>query len=188
MTNDREPTTPRLDRTLRIAGWSLAAGLLAAPLIAMQFTDEVAWTASDFVFAAVLLGGVGLALELTFRLTADWAYRGGVAAALAGAFVTVWVNAAVGIIAGEGRPAGMMVYGVLAVGMIGAVLADFRAGGMGWAMTATALAQLAVAAVAFALGLHLPGPVTLFFLAFWLTSAALFRKAAGGASRAPGAP
>ena len=43
----------------RIIGWGGAVALLAAPFIAMRFTTEVNWTASDFVFAAVLLGVIG---------------------------------------------------------------------------------------------------------------------------------
>lgn len=167
-----------LDQRLRIAGWSLVAALLALPLVAMQFTREVNWTASDFVFAGVMFGTVGLLIELTFRLSTDWAYRGGVAAALAGGFLTIWINGAVGIIGDEGHPANMMFSWVLAVGMIGAVLARFRAAGMGWAMIATAAAQVSVGVIAFLLGLPFLGPITLFFLAFWLTSAALFRRAA----------
>ena len=167
-----------LDRRLRIAGWSLAAALMALPLIAMQLTREVAWTASDFVFAGVMLGTVGLLIELTFRLSPDWAYRGGVAAALAGGFVTLWINGAVGIIGDESHPANMMFSWVLAVGLIGAVIARFRAAGMAWAMIATAVAQVSVGVIAFVLGLPFLGPITIFFLAFWLCSAALFRRAA----------
>lgn len=41
--------------------------ILSIPLIAMQFTKEVNWTLSDFVVAAVLLLGTGLAIELVIR-------------------------------------------------------------------------------------------------------------------------
>ena len=180
--------TRALDRRLRIAGWSLAAGLMALPLVAMRFTGEVNWTASDFVFAGVMFSTVGLLIELTFRLSTDWAYRGGVAAALAGGFLTIWINGAVGIIGDEGHPANMMFSWVLAVGMIGAVLARFRAAGMGWAMLAVAAAQVTVAVIAFLLGLPFLGPITIFFLAFWLTSAALFRRAADAAAPKASAP
>ena len=44
----------------RIAAWSVAALVLLIPLIAMQFTDEVNWSGGDFVFAALLLLGVGI--------------------------------------------------------------------------------------------------------------------------------
>lgn len=41
--------------------------ILSIPLIAMQFTKEVSWTVSDFLTAAVLLLGTGLAIELVIR-------------------------------------------------------------------------------------------------------------------------
>jgi len=43
------------------------AFILSIPLIAMQFTKEVNWTLSDFVIAAILLLGTGLAIELVIR-------------------------------------------------------------------------------------------------------------------------
>lgn len=43
----------------RIAAWSIAAGLLLLPLLAMQVTDEVDWNRADFAVAAALLVGVG---------------------------------------------------------------------------------------------------------------------------------
>src|SRR3954469_1092777 len=45
----------------RVAGWSFAAGLLALPALAMQFTHEVNWTGFDFLVAGGMIGGVGLA-------------------------------------------------------------------------------------------------------------------------------
>jgi hypothetical protein len=41
--------------------------ILLVPLVAMQITDEVAWSLADFVIAGVLLGGAGLLLEMTAR-------------------------------------------------------------------------------------------------------------------------
>ena len=40
------------------------AFILLVPLVAMQFTDEVAWDLADFVVAGILLFGAGLAYEL----------------------------------------------------------------------------------------------------------------------------
>src|SRR5688572_13882947 len=85
----------------RPAGWAVAALILLLPLIAMQFTDEVDWSMFDFAFAAVLLGGLGLGLELAVRKTDNAAYRLAAAVALAAAFLLVWVNGAVGIIGSE---------------------------------------------------------------------------------------
>jgi hypothetical protein len=51
------------------------AFILLLPLVAMQFTDEVAWGVADFVFAGILLGGTGLLLELATRKPGKVAYR-----------------------------------------------------------------------------------------------------------------
>src|SRR4051794_6865924 len=88
----------------RLAGWSLAAGLLLLPLVAMHFTKEVNWTVFDFLFAGLLIGGVGLVLEVAVRMTRNPFYRMAVAAALAASFLTIWVNGAVGMIGSEDNP------------------------------------------------------------------------------------
>ena len=171
----------------RVAGWSAVALVLLAPLVAMQFTDEVNWTTGDFVFAAVVLGTVGGLLELTVRKTGDAAYRAAVGVALAGGLLLVWLTGAVGIIGSEDNPANLMYGGVLAIGIIGALLARFRARGMAGAMTATALATVAVAAIAYAAGMSTPGEwlrelvfLNGFFVALFAGSAVLFREAANG--------
>jgi len=41
--------------------------LLSIPLIAMQFTSEVAWTGGDFLIMTLLLTVTGLAVELAIR-------------------------------------------------------------------------------------------------------------------------
>ena len=66
----------------RIGAWSAAALVLLLPLIAMQFTDEVKWDAADFVFAGVLLLGIGIPFELAVRKTGDVAYKAAVGVAL----------------------------------------------------------------------------------------------------------
>jgi hypothetical protein len=43
------------------------ASLLLLPIVAIQFTDEVKWTLSDFVVAGILLLVAGLAVEFTMR-------------------------------------------------------------------------------------------------------------------------
>jgi hypothetical protein len=76
------------------------------------------------------------------------AYRSIVGVALAAAFLLVWVNLAVGIIGTEDYLANVMYVGVLAVGIIGAIIARFRPHGMARALFATALAQALVAVIA----------------------------------------
>jgi hypothetical protein len=167
----------------RMAGWGMAAGLLLLPLIAMQFSKEVVWTVSDFIFAGVLIGGVGLALELAIRRSGSIAYRLGAGLALLAAFLLIWINAAVGIIGSENNPLNLLYGGVILIGLLGAVIALFRAEGMAWAMTAAAVAQALVAIIAVIAGRNEPpgtfGLLMLngFFVALFATSALLFRKA-----------
>ncbi len=58
------------------------------------------------------------------------------------------MNLAVGLIGSEDNPANLMYVGVLAVGIIGAILARFSPLGMARALFATALAQALVAVIA----------------------------------------
>ena len=124
----------------RIVGWSVAGLGLLLPLAAMQVTDEVNWGAGDFAVAGALVLGVGVTYELAARATGNGAYRAAVAVALAAAFILVWISLAVGVIGSEGDPANLMYGGVLAVGIVGAVLARGRPRGMARALLATALA------------------------------------------------
>jgi hypothetical protein len=169
---------------LRIAAWSLAAALLLLPAIAMKFTDEVNWSIADFAFAAMLIGGVGLAYELAVRLTPNRAYRAAAGVALAAAFLLIWINAAVGIIGTEDNPANLMFGGVLVIGVAGAVIARFRPQGMARTLVAAAAAQMLVAFIALMAGMVPPYNSALqvlalcaFFAALWLAAAWLFWKA-----------
>ncbi|HST92142.1 MAG TPA: hypothetical protein VLJ13_08075, partial [Brevundimonas sp.] len=51
-------------KILRMLGWSAVTLIMLAPAVAMQFTTEVNWTASDFIFAGVMLIGGGALIEL----------------------------------------------------------------------------------------------------------------------------
>lgn len=161
----------------RIAGWSVAALLLLLPLLAMQFTDQVKWTGSDFVFAAVLIGGVGAAFELTVRRSRNYAYRAGAGFALAATFLTIWVNGAVGMIGSEGNPYNLLFGGVPAIALVGAIVARFGPAGMARAMAAAAIAQLAVGAGGLSAD-PLGAILSMAFAGPWLIAALLFRNAA----------
>ena len=94
------------------------------------------------------------------------------------------MNLAVGVIGADGDPADLMYVGVLAVGLIGAIIARFLPHGMARALFATALAQALVAVIALIFGLGLPwsAPVEIlalngFFVALFVGSALLFRYA-----------
>lgn len=161
----------------RLAGWSIPATLLLLPLIAMRFTDEVNWTASDFVFAGVLFGSVGLAFEFIVRQSRSLAYRSGAALAVVAAFLTIWVNAAVGMIGSEDNRYNLVFGGVLLAALMGAILARFRPAGMAHAMIVTAIAQAMTGAVGLPADMR-GGVLSMAFAALWLLAAALFQKAA----------
>ena len=142
------------------------------------------WDVKDFVVSGAMLAAVLLIAWLARRKNRSSAYRFAVGVALAAAFILVWVNGAVGIIGDEGNDANLMFFGVLAVGVIGSVVARFHPRGMARAMFATAMAQAAVAAVAVIADLGATGPawpgdvlvLTAFLVVMWLLSAWLFRK------------
>lgn len=73
------------------------AFLLLVPLIAMQFTDEVNWTLSDFIVAGILLFGTGLTCELVMRKVKKIEYRIAICAAILAALLFIWIELAVGI-------------------------------------------------------------------------------------------
>ena len=81
-----------------LALWGSVVALLATPLIAMRFTAEVAWTAGDFAFAAALLGGAALAWEVARRRLRRPSARLVAAGVILAAVLTVWAQAAVGVL------------------------------------------------------------------------------------------
>jgi hypothetical protein len=127
------------------------------------------------------------ALKERSTMLARNAYRAAVGVALAAAFVLVWLSLGVGIIGADGDPANLMYFGVLAVGLIGAIIARLRPHGMARALFAMALAQALVAVIALIITLGSPwsppgvlGTLILngFFAALFVGSALLFRYAA----------
>ncbi len=114
-------------------------------------------------------------------------YRFAVGLALAASLMLVWLSLGVGIIGADGDPANRMYFGVLAFGIIGALIARFRPRGMARALIAMALVQALITAIALVARLGYPwsGPLELlllngFFVALFLTSAWLFLRAAHG--------
>ena len=71
--------------------------LLLVPLMAMQFTNEVNWTSSDFAVAGVLLLGTGIMCELVMRKVNKLGYRIAICVALLAALFLIWAELAVGI-------------------------------------------------------------------------------------------
>ena len=73
------------------------AALLCLPLIAMQFTEEVNWTLSDFVIMGILLLTVGLGIEFVLRKVKKTRDRILLCAGILFIFFLVWAELAVGI-------------------------------------------------------------------------------------------
>jgi len=81
----------------RISILLIVAFLLLIPLIAMQFTNEVNWTLSDFIVAGVLLLGTGLIIDLVIRKTKNTKYRIAISVAVLIILLLLWAELAVGI-------------------------------------------------------------------------------------------
>jgi hypothetical protein len=113
-------------------------------------------------------------------------YRWAVAVALGTALLLAWGIGALGVLAYEGYRGDLMYLGVLAVGVVGAVISRLRARAMARTMVATAVAQALVAVIALIAGAYEePGTSVLeilglngMFVALFGLSAWLFRRAA----------
>ena len=71
--------------------------VLLIPFIAMQFTNEVDWSVSDFAIMGVLLYGTGLLCELVLRKVKSVQNRILICVAIVVAFLLIWAELAVGI-------------------------------------------------------------------------------------------
>lgn len=160
--------------------------ILMIPFLAMQFSSEVVWTLSDFIFAGVLIFGTGFTYLFITRKAHTTAYRVAVGFALGTGFFLIWSNLAVGIIGSEDNMINLFYFGVIAIGIIGAFIARFKAEGMMVTLFLAAFAQAVIAAVAIT-GRYYQSPpssvmeivgVNGFFITLWIVSALLFRYAA----------
>ena len=170
----------------RKAVWSTAALLWLIPLVALQLTDEVD-LAETVAYGVILFGAAG-AYEVTVALRKrNSAYRLGAAVALAAAFLLVWVNGAVGIIGNEGQPANRLYSGVIALGLIGALVSRFQPRGLSRVLIVVAVAQALIPPFALTVwpqvswgGAGMRGVFILnaFFVMLFIVSAVAFRRAA----------
>lgn len=83
-------------------------------------------------------------------------YRSAIGLAIVATFSLDWLSLGVAIIGKDGDPANFMYFGVLAVEIIGVMIARLRPDGMARALFATPFAQALVAAIALSFGLGLP--------------------------------
>ena len=76
---------------------SAAGLLLLLPLVAMQFTNEVNWTFSDFIVAGILLFGTGGLIELVMRKINKAGTRIWVILGILIVLFLIWAELAVGV-------------------------------------------------------------------------------------------
>jgi hypothetical protein len=163
----------------RALAWGGAAALWLLPLVAMQLTRDVQWTALDFtVFGIMLLLACGT-VELGLRMSGNLYYRAGMGLAAAAGFLLVWINIAVGVIGDEGNPANLMFAGVLLVGILVGLIGRLQPAGMVRALVVTAIAQALVGVICVLGSLGVEAVILCaVFTGLWLASAGLFAKAA----------
>ncbi len=158
--------------------WVAAAALWLLPLLATRFSTEMDWSVFDFAVWALMLGAAAGLFHLATRLSGNRAYRAAAVIAVATGFFLTWSNLAVGIIGNEDHPLNLIFFAVLGLSLLGALAVRFQARRMVHVMQATALAQAATAIVALLADGTRIFVITGAFVALWLLSAALFRKAA----------
>lgn len=88
----------RQGKIWRIAGWGFAVALLLTPAIAMQFSDEVRWAPGDFIIFGLMLLVAGLAVEIIVRTLAKGPTRWLGVLVIAGLFLWLWAELAVGVL------------------------------------------------------------------------------------------
>lgn len=154
-----------------------ASLMLLVPLVAMPLTDEVGWSLADFVVAWALLAGAGFTFKALALKSGNLVYKAGAGITVLTALTLVWANLAVGIISDEQNPANLMYCGVLAVLVGGVIIGRFSPRGMSWALLMTAMAQLAVAAIAQFAGWGVPYLVNAVFIVLWIVAGLLFLRA-----------
>jgi len=111
---------------LRVA--LVALVLLIVPLVASQMVEGWNWPARAFVLVYVLFFATGMAYALIARRMSAWTYKAGVGVALVAGFALGWSNMVQ--VADSGHPENLVYYSVLAVGVIGALLARLNPRGL----------------------------------------------------------
>jgi hypothetical protein len=80
-----------------ITTFAIIAIILAIPLVAMQFTNEVNWSLSDFMIMGALLSVTGLAIELVTRKVKSIQWRIAICLGILFLLFLVWAELAVSI-------------------------------------------------------------------------------------------
>ncbi len=177
--------------TKRLMRWAIiVASILLIPLVLTLLGSGVDgdgwhWTFFDFVFIGTLLFGSAVVYELVARKMDNSTYRAAVGLAAVTSVLLVWINAAVGII-GDDEGFNLLYFGVLAVGLVSALIARFRPHRMARVLFVMAFAQALVPVVALSISnpdtWGAPGVLGVFilnsfFALLFVGSGLLFRRA-----------
>jgi len=115
------------------------------------------------------------------------AHKLAIGGSLVATLMLIWLSLGVGIIGGDGDPANLMYFVVVAIGIIGAVITRLKSFGMARVLLAMAFSQALITGIAIIAKLGLPysGPLELlllngFFVVAFVVAAWLFRRAGGG--------
>lgn len=156
--------------------------ILLIPFIAMQYTTEVNWTLSDFVFAGVMLSGTGILFVSVYRYVSNSMYRLAAGITLFASLLLIWINGAVGII-GDG-PINLLYLTVLGIEFLGACLVGFKARGMAKVSYIAAIMIFVIPIIAllinepdFSPGVLQVFSINAFFVMLFVGSGALFQHA-----------
>lgn len=164
---------------------ALAAGaLLLIPLFAELFVEGMEWSTFDFAAAWVLFFGAGFTYRLISGKSNSFKYRTAAGVMVGSVLFLIWANLAVGLIGSEDNDANTMYLGVIALGLIGSVVARLKAHKMSNVLFLMASAMGVIAVIAIMAGLGEPEnspreiiTVNAFFIVLFSVSALLFRQA-----------
>ena len=169
----------------RMLIWGGAAVLFVLPGLAMQLTNEVVWTASDFVVWAAMLLVACTVADLALRKASNFLTLAAGLIAVAAGFFTIWANLAVGIIGNEDDPHNLAFMAVPVVALVGGFIARLKPDRMTIAMLVAATVQVAAAVFAISDGRVDHGSrtaeivlATIIMPGLWLLSGGLYKKAA----------
>ena len=157
--------------------------ILSVPLVAMQFTDAVKWSVTDFIIMGILVFGTGFSYVLLTRLSPNIVHRAAVGLAIGSTFLLIWANLAVGLIGSGPNAANLMYTGIVAIVVIGTFLSRFTTKGMERVMFTAAITLVLFAVIQFLAKMHqYPGSsvgeiigINSFFATLFAVSGLLFR-------------
>lgn len=172
-------------RAMRWVVWGGAVLVLLLPLLAMRIPGTgVDWTGSDFAAMGGLLLLACVTFEVAVRVGRSHAFVVATVLAAAAALVSTWANLAVGIVGDEGNAVNLVFFAVPALAVAGAAWSRLRAHRLARAMDLTALVQGLACVAALVLDGAFAFVATAVFVAMWVLSAQLFRRAARQEQRA----